>query len=63
MVGTLGCGVGNPYGIHSVSGYLELTQEGLKRCRIRRVLVSDAYFLTSTEGRNLDDCTGVGGFR
>lgn len=60
---TLGSVDGKTYVIHSLSGCWEKTQEGLKRCRIRRVLVSDAYFLTSTEGRNLDDCTGVGSFR
>lgn len=59
---TLGSVDGKTYVIHSLSGCWEKTQEGLKRCRIRRVLVSDAYFLTSTEGRNLDDCTGVGSF-
>lgn len=60
---TLGSVDGKTYVIHSLSGCWEKTQEGLKRCRIRRVLVSDAYFLTSTEGRNLDDCTGVGSVR
>ena len=60
---TLGSVDGKTYVIHSLSGCWEKTQEGLKRRRIRRVLVSDAYFLTSTEGRNLDDCTGVGIFR
>lgn len=60
---TLGSIDGKSYVIHSLSGCWEKTQEGMSRCRIRRVLVSDAYFLTSTEGRNLDDCTGLGIFR
>lgn len=59
---SLGSVDGKSYIIHSLSGCWEKTADGLKRRRIRRVLVSDAYFLTSTGGRNLDACTGIGSF-
>ena len=58
----LGSDAGKTYIIHSLSGCWEKTEEGLMRRRIRRVLVSDAYFLTSTGGRNLDACTSIGSF-
>ena len=58
----LGEDEGRPYIIHSLSGCWEKTPAGIVRRRIRRVLVSDAYFLTGSGGTNLDACTSIGSF-